>query len=52
MYALWSSSYSVCAVAVFPDGQRVVSGGIDKTVKIWDAESGQDLLCTLSGHDW
>ena len=42
-------SRAVCAVAVFADGKRVVSGSYDKTVKIWDAESGEELR-TLSGH--
>ena len=31
-----------------PDGKRIVSGGADQMVKVWDAE-GRDLL-TLSGH--
>ena len=39
----------VYAVAVFADGKRVVSGSGDNTVKIWDAESGEQLR-TLSGH--
>jgi hypothetical protein len=37
----------VNAVAVFADGKRVVSGGEDNTVIIWDAETGEELdtLC-------
>ncbi len=42
-------SSSVNAVAVSADGRKVVSGSGDETVKIWDAESGEEL-CTLSGH--
>ena len=42
-YTRWSIS-----VAVSPDGKRIVSGG-DKTVKVWEADTGQDLL-TLAGH--
>ena len=34
---------------MFPDGQRIVSGSADNTVKIWDVNTGQEL-CTLSGH--
>ena len=39
----------VMAVAVSANSATVVSGGDDMTVKIWDAESGQER-CTLSGH--
>jgi len=34
----------VNSVAVFPDGQRVVSGGLDKKVKIADAKTGKILV--------
>src|SRR5262249_11126369 len=32
-----------------PDGQRLVSASFDKTVKVWDATTGQEAL-TLYGH--
>jgi WD40 repeat protein len=39
----------VCFAAFSPDGQRIVSGSADKTIKIWDVESGREIR-TLSGH--
>ena len=39
----------VSSVSFSPDGKRIASGSRDKTVKLWNAESGE-LLKTLSGH--
>jgi multicomponent Na+:H+ antiporter subunit D len=36
-------------VSFSPDGKRIVSGSGDKTLKVWDAETGQ-LALTLDGH--
>jgi WD40 repeat protein/predicted Ser/Thr protein kinase len=41
----------VASVAFSPDGRRIVSGSGDSTVKVWDAETGQETL-TLTGHSW
>jgi WD40 repeat protein/tetratricopeptide (TPR) repeat protein len=36
-------------VSFSPDGKRIASGGMDRTVKVWDAATGQPLH-TLKGH--
>ena len=35
---------------MFPDGRRVVSASKDKTLKVWDVETGK-CLATLQGHN-
>ena len=42
-------SAGVRSVAFSPDGARIVSGGFDSAIKLWDAASGK-LLRTLEGH--
>ena len=42
------SSY-VESVAYSPDGTKIISGSRDRTIKIWDANTGE-CLKTLKGH--
>jgi WD40 repeat protein len=39
----------VMSVSVIPDGRRAVSGSEDKTLRVWDLESGK-CLRSLQGH--
>jgi WD40 repeat protein len=40
----------VYSVVFSPDGARIASAGFDRSVRIWEATTGQQLL-TLKGHD-
>lgn len=42
--------YQVRSVAFSSDGRRVVSGSNDKTVRIWDAETGELVAGPFVGH--
>lgn len=41
----------VMAVAVSPDDRTLVSGSTDRTVRLWDIESGKNLLSFFVGAD-
>ena len=43
-------SGSVSRAPFSPDGKRVVSGSEDKTICIWDAQTGHPVLEPLEGH--
>ena len=46
---LTGHTVGIRSLAIDPNGQYLVSGSEDKTIKIWHFESGQ-LRQTLSGH--
>ncbi|KIJ23160.1 hypothetical protein M422DRAFT_196267, partial [Sphaerobolus stellatus SS14] len=41
---------AVSSVAFSPDGQRIVSGSSDRTIRIWDAQTGTLIGDPLTGH--
>ncbi len=49
LHTLQGHDKNVTCVAVLPYG-NIVSGSLDKTLKIWDADTGK-CLHTLQGHD-
>jgi WD40 repeat protein len=44
-------SDNVHSVAFSPDGRTLASGSEDKTIKLWDVETGDELR-TITGHSW
>ncbi len=40
----------VTAITVTPDGKRIVSGSHDRTIRVWDMETGAAIGNTLEGH--
>jgi len=48
-YTLTGHSREIIAVAVTPDGSRMISASTDATLKVWDLDTGAQLH-TLTGH--
>jgi WD40 repeat protein len=49
LHSLEGHGDRVDAVTFSADGKTVVTASLDKTIKLWDAQSGK-LLRTLTGH--
>ena len=50
-YILTNHSWPVFAVTFSPDSQILATGRDDKTIKLWDTNTGEEIR-TLSGHSW
>jgi WD40 repeat protein len=48
--ALQGLKVGITAVAFSPDGKRIASNGNEKNIKVWNAETGSEIM-TLLGHD-
>ncbi|KAJ3733215.1 hypothetical protein DFJ43DRAFT_242886, partial [Lentinula guzmanii] len=40
----------ISAVVFSPDGKRIVSGSVDKSIRIWNADTGEAIGDPLQGH--
>ncbi len=49
LYTYRGHSHSVDAVAWSPDGKRIASASVDRTVQVWDAADGGHVY-TYRGH--
>lgn len=47
---LRESEFSISSLAISPNGKRFVTGSLNKTLRMWDAEIGQPIGQQLSGH--
>jgi WD40 repeat protein len=49
LFTLEGHTWSVLALAFSPDGRVLASGSADKTLRVWDLESKQEIHC-CTGH--
>src|SRR6185436_3413832 len=49
LMAFYGHLDAVKSIAFFPNGQRFVTGSLDKSARVWDLNTGKQLLCLL-GH--
>lgn len=42
---------AIYAMAMSADGKRIVTGGQDKIIKVWNVEAGKEPLAVLHGHE-
>jgi len=47
---LYGHNGQVYSAAFSPDGSRIVSASADKTIRIWDAQTGTQIGQSLTGH--
>jgi WD40 repeat protein len=46
-----SHSHYVMSVAFSPDGTKIVSGSLDKTIKVWDSGAPESSKSPLLGQN-
>ncbi|KAG9097865.1 hypothetical protein FRC06_007095 [Ceratobasidium sp. 370] len=47
--SIWIS-VEFTSIAISPDSRRIVSGALDRTIRIWDTETGDLVLESLKSH--
>ena len=48
---LHSHNGRIFSVAFSPDGSKIISGSDDMTIRVWDTNTGIEILPPLRGHD-
>ena len=52
LFCMQGHSERVICVAFTPDGRRLLSGGDDKIIIVWDLASGQRINDIKASVDW